>query len=118
MKAEDIYHRLKAIAEPIHAYDEQLVAFAKWIETEFTYTGVKLNVLQRLNDAHRHAMSTQFEAWSIDTVKMNSVTKKALDKILKDVSNNLDIPYIEATHWNGLEIVISEMLDNNQFKFN
>lgn len=37
MKAEIIYHTLKGIAEPIDSYDDQLVAFAHWIENEFTY---------------------------------------------------------------------------------
>lgn len=117
MKAEDIYHRFKAIAEPIHAYQDQLVAFAKWIEAEFTYTGPKLNILQRLNDAHRHVMSTRFQAWEIDSVVMNTDTLNLLHDFLKIVSNNCDILYIEATHWNGLEIIIDNKLSINEFKF-
>lgn len=37
MKAQDIYHRMKAIAEDYHAYTDQLTAIAKWIESEFDY---------------------------------------------------------------------------------
>ena len=42
MKAEEIYHKMKAIAEPHHAYDDQMVAIAKWIEAEFDYNPKKL----------------------------------------------------------------------------
>ena len=37
MEARDIYHKMRAIAEPIHAYTDQMVAIAKWIEAEFDY---------------------------------------------------------------------------------
>lgn len=42
MKAQDIYHKIKAIAEDYHAYTDQLVAIAKWIEAEFDYNPQKL----------------------------------------------------------------------------
>jgi len=37
MKAQDIYHNMRAIAEDYHAYTDQLTAIAKWIEAEFEY---------------------------------------------------------------------------------
>lgn len=42
MKAQDIYHRMRAIAENYHAYTDQLAAIAKWIEAEFDYNPQKL----------------------------------------------------------------------------
>jgi hypothetical protein len=35
MKAEDIYKKLKEITFPIHAWDDQMSAIARWIEAEF-----------------------------------------------------------------------------------
>jgi hypothetical protein len=37
MKAQDIYHKMRAIAEDYHAYTDQLTAIAMWIEAEFEY---------------------------------------------------------------------------------
>jgi hypothetical protein len=42
MKAQDIYHKMRAIAEDYHAYTDQLTAIAKWIEAEFDYNPQKL----------------------------------------------------------------------------
>jgi hypothetical protein len=42
MKAQDIYHKMRAIAEDYHAYTDQLTAIAKWIEAEFEYKPQKL----------------------------------------------------------------------------
>jgi hypothetical protein len=42
MKAQDIYHKMRAIAEDYHAYTDQLIAIAKWIEAEFDYNPQKL----------------------------------------------------------------------------
>ena len=42
MKARDIYNTMRAIAEEHHAYTDQLIAIAKWIETEFEYKPQKL----------------------------------------------------------------------------
>lgn len=36
-KAIKIYHTMRSIAEPIHAYSDQFMAIAKWIESEFIY---------------------------------------------------------------------------------
>lgn len=35
MLGSEIYHKLKDIVRPIHAHDEQLVAIAEWIKSEF-----------------------------------------------------------------------------------
>lgn len=37
MKAEDIYYKMRAIADVHYAYTDQLEAIAKWIESEFDY---------------------------------------------------------------------------------
>jgi len=37
MKAQDIYHKMRAIAEGHHLHSDQLIAIAKWIEEEFIY---------------------------------------------------------------------------------
>lgn len=37
MDAKTIYYALRSIVEPIHSYDDQMVAISKWIEAEFTY---------------------------------------------------------------------------------
>lgn len=37
MDARNIYHKIRAIAEPIHAWEDQMIAVAKWIESEFEY---------------------------------------------------------------------------------
>lgn len=37
MEAREIYHVLKAIVEPIHAHNDQMVAISKWIEAEFEH---------------------------------------------------------------------------------
>lgn len=50
MKAQDIYHKIKAIAEDYHAYTDQLVAIAKWIEAEFDYNPQKLATYEQKND--------------------------------------------------------------------
>lgn len=42
MKAQDIYHKMRAIAEDYHAYSDQLTAIAMWIEAEFEYKPQKL----------------------------------------------------------------------------
>lgn len=42
MKAQDIYHKMRAIAEDYHAYTDQLTAIAMWIEAEFEYKPQKL----------------------------------------------------------------------------
>ena len=42
MKAQDIYHKMRAIAEDYHAYTDQLTAIAKWIEAEFEYKPQRL----------------------------------------------------------------------------
>ena len=42
MKAQDIYHKMRAIAEDHHAYTDQLTAIAMWIEAEFEYKPQKL----------------------------------------------------------------------------
>jgi hypothetical protein len=42
MKAQDIYHKMRAIAEEYHAYTDQLTAIAMWIEAEFEYKPQKL----------------------------------------------------------------------------
>ena len=42
MKAQDIYHKMRAIAEDYHAYTDQLAAIAMWIEAEFEYKPQKL----------------------------------------------------------------------------
>lgn len=42
MKAQDIYHRMRAITEDYHEYTDQLTAIAKWIEAEFEYNPQKL----------------------------------------------------------------------------
>jgi hypothetical protein len=42
MKAQDIYHKMRAIAEDYHAYTDQLTAIAMWIEAEFEYNPQKL----------------------------------------------------------------------------
>lgn len=42
MKAQNIYHKMRAIAEDYHAYTDQLTAIAKWIEVEFEYKPQKL----------------------------------------------------------------------------
>ena len=42
MKAQDIYHKMRAIAENYHAYTDQLTAIAMWIEAEFEYKPQKL----------------------------------------------------------------------------
>ncbi len=42
MKARDIYHEMRAIAEDYHAYTDQLTAIAKWVEAEFDYNPQKL----------------------------------------------------------------------------
>ena len=41
MKARDIYHVLKSIVEPIDTHNDQIIAIAKWIESEFTYNPSK-----------------------------------------------------------------------------
>jgi hypothetical protein len=51
MKAQDIYHRMRAIAEDYHAYTDQLTAIAKWIEAEFEYKPKKL--ANRTNTSER-----------------------------------------------------------------
>jgi len=47
MKAQDIYHKMRAIAEDYHAYTDQLTAIAIWVEAEFEYKPQKL-----VNDAN------------------------------------------------------------------
>lgn len=42
MKARDIYLKIRTIADPYHAYADQMVAIAKWIESEFDYNPQKL----------------------------------------------------------------------------
>ena len=42
MKAQDIYHKMRAITEDYHAYTDQLTAIAMWIESEFEYKPQKL----------------------------------------------------------------------------
>lgn len=37
MKAQDIYHKMRAIADDHHTYIDQLTAIAMWIEAEFEY---------------------------------------------------------------------------------
>lgn len=37
MKAENVYHTIKAIANQYHAHDDQMVAIAKWVEQEFDH---------------------------------------------------------------------------------
>ena len=37
MKVQDIYYKMKAIAEDYHVYTDQLTAIAKWIEAEFEH---------------------------------------------------------------------------------
>jgi hypothetical protein len=41
MKAQEIYYKLKAIVEPIHAHSDQLAAIAHWIESESDYNPSK-----------------------------------------------------------------------------
>lgn len=41
MEAKDIYDTMRVITEPIHAYSDQMVAIAKWIEAEFDYNPLK-----------------------------------------------------------------------------
>lgn len=41
IKALDIYHKLRAIVEPIHKHGDQMVAIAKWIDSEFEYKPFK-----------------------------------------------------------------------------
>lgn len=43
MDAIVIYHQLRSIAEPIHEYNEQLFAFAKWIESSFDFNPSRAN---------------------------------------------------------------------------
>lgn len=35
MKAEQIYKKIKEIANPIHSHQDQMMAISKWIEDEF-----------------------------------------------------------------------------------
>jgi hypothetical protein len=42
MKAKEIYHVLQSIVAPIHAHQDQMVAIAKWIESEFEYKPEKV----------------------------------------------------------------------------
>lgn len=50
MKARDIYHNMRAIAEDYHGYTDQLIAIAKWIEAEFDYNPQKLKNRPNTND--------------------------------------------------------------------
>lgn len=57
-EARKIYNIMKAIAEPIHAYNDQMVAIAKWIESEFEYKPQKQvnNAAPELLEACKEAL--------------------------------------------------------------
>lgn len=66
MKAQEIYHNMRAIAEPIHAYSDQMVAIAKWIEAEFEYKPQKLvNGAEKSTEPALHipVVSVSFCEW-------------------------------------------------------
>lgn len=41
MKAIEIYYKIRAIVEPHYSYSDQMMAIAKWIESEFEYKPYK-----------------------------------------------------------------------------
>lgn len=46
MKAQDIYHKIKEVADPYHAYTDQMVAISKWVESDFDYNPHKIKSRQ------------------------------------------------------------------------
>lgn len=43
MEAREVYHKIRAIAEPYHIYDDQMVAIAQWVSSCFVYTPISEN---------------------------------------------------------------------------
>lgn len=84
MKAQDIYHKMRAIAEDYHAYTDQLTAIAKWIEAEFDYNPQKLangadtserqltipDVSKPLKCDCRHSGSCRYETVILETKEL------------------------------------------------
>jgi len=94
MKTEDIYKKIRAIAEDYHAYTDQLMAIAKWIETNFkdksqNNTNEKQTIKMKFKDAPvgaRFKYPDSDEIW----VKINSYIKSAFND-----GNGLIV------HWKG-----------------
>lgn len=102
MEARDIYNKMKAIAEPHHAYTDQFVAISKWIEAEFTYNPHKASVPKTAKTANIFKSMEAVEYVHVsdsddDTSKLVH-TLKPDEKSIKFLINNL-VGYLEEMEY-------------------
>lgn len=76
MDAKDIYFQIKAIAAPINEYTDQMVAIAKWIESEFEYK-------PKRND---------ITASDVELMEANKLLAEVLKKLLlNSITNDVEL---------------------------
>jgi hypothetical protein len=75
MKAEEIYLKIREIAKPYHAYTDQFIAIAKWVEARFDYNPQKKETVKmKFKDA---PIGARFKFPNGDNIwiKLNSYPK-------------------------------------------
>jgi hypothetical protein len=64
MNAQKIYYELNEIVKPIHAHDDQIIAIAKWMESELINTKNKLNLKTELRFLYKYSERIGLDAES------------------------------------------------------